>query len=90
MGIQRLRLQYELSNIAKAFGALVLPLLLALVNVFTQFVLNNDPKRDQGQPLRDMSKWVLPILSILMIPITLFKALGYDIRIEKVIPVLIC
>jgi len=80
----------EADNYAsKAFGALVLPLLLALVNVFTQFVLNNDPKRDQGQPLRDMSKWVLPILSILMIPITLFKALGYDIRIEKVIPVLV-
>ncbi len=71
---------------SKAFGAFILPLLVALGNFFLQFVLNNDPKRDQGQPLRDMSKWILPILSLLLMPITLFKALGYDIRIEKVVP----
>jgi uncharacterized membrane protein len=80
----------EADNYAsKVFGAFILPLLLALVNVFLQFVLNNDPKRDQGQPLRDMSKWLLPIFSILLTPITLFKAMGYDIRIERVIPVLV-
>ncbi len=74
---------------SKAFGAFILPLLLALLNVFLQFVLNNDPKREQGQPLRDMSKWILPIFSILLTPIILFKALGFDIRIEKVILVLV-
>ncbi len=74
---------------SKAFGAFILPLLLALVNFLLQFVLNNDPKRDQGQPLRDMSKWILPLLSLLLTPITLFKALGYDIRIEKVVPVFV-
>ncbi len=68
---------------------MILPLLLALVNVFLQCVLNNGPKSDQGQPLRDMSKWILPIFSILLTPMTLFKALGYDIRTEKVIPVLV-
>jgi len=74
---------------SKAFGAFILPLLLALVNVLLQFVLNNDPKRDQGQPLREMSKWIIPILSLLITPLTLFKALDYDIRIEKVIPVFV-
>ncbi|NBK23417.1 MAG: DUF1648 domain-containing protein [Spirochaetia bacterium] len=80
----------EADNYAsKAFGAFLLPLLLALGNFLLQFVLNNDPKREQGQPLREMSKWILPILSLLLTPITLFKALGYDIRIEKVVPVFV-
>ena len=72
----------------KVVGAFILPLLLALTNILLQFVLNNDPKHEQGQPLREMSKWILPILSLLLTPITLFKALGYDVRIEKVAPVL--
>ena len=74
---------------SKAFGAFILPLLLAFTNVLMQLVLNNDPKREQGQPLREMSKWLLPIFSLLLTPITLFKALGYDIRMEKVVPVLL-
>ena len=74
---------------SKAFGAFILPLSLALGNVLLQFVLNNDPKREGGQPLREMSKWILPILSLVMTPMSLFIALGYDIRIERVLPVLL-
>ncbi|HKM05717.1 MAG TPA: SdpI family protein, partial [Sphaerochaeta sp.] len=74
---------------SKAFGAFILPLLLAFTNVLMQLVLNNDPKREQGQPLREMSKWLLPIFSLLLTPITLFKALGYDIRMEKVVTVVV-
>ncbi|HKM05863.1 MAG TPA: DUF1648 domain-containing protein, partial [Sphaerochaeta sp.] len=33
---------------SKAFGAFILPLLLAFTNVLMQLVLNNDPKREQG------------------------------------------
>jgi len=73
----------------KAFGAFILPLSLALGNVLLQFVLNNDPKRDRGQPLREMSKWIIPILSLFITPVTLFIALGYDIRLERVLPIFV-
>ncbi|MDY0288659.1 MAG: SdpI family protein [Sphaerochaeta sp.] len=80
----------EADNYApKAFGAFILPLSLALGNVLLQLVLNNDPKRDHGQPLREMSKWIIPILSLFITPLTLFKALGSDIRLERVLPVLV-
>ena len=77
------------SYASKAFGAFILPLILAVSNVVLQFVLNNDPKREQGQPLREMSKWILPILSLLLTPVTLLIALGYDIRIERVVPLFV-
>lgn len=74
---------------SKAFGAFMIPLLLALVNILLQIALNNDPKREQGQPLREMSKWILPIFSLVLTPVTLFIALGYDIRIEKLVPIFV-
>ncbi len=74
---------------SKAFGAFILPLILAASNLVLQFVLNNDPKREQGQPLREMSKWILPILSLLLTPVTLLIALGYDISIERVVPLFV-
>ncbi len=74
---------------SKAFGAFILPLSLALGNLLLQYVLNNDPKREGGQPLREMSKWILPILSLVLTPLSLFIALGYDIRIERVVPVFV-
>ena len=73
---------------SKAFGAFILPLLFSLINILMQLILNNDPKRDQGQPLREISKWLLPIFSLLLTPVMLFKALSYDIRLERIIPVL--
>ena len=87
-------IHFNLAGIAdnyasKTFGAFILPLMMTLVNVLLQFILNNDPKREQGQPLRDMSKWIIPILSLLITPLTLFKALGHDIRLERVIPILV-
>ena len=79
----------EADNYAsKAFGAFIIPLILALMNAFLQWMLNNDPKKEHGQPLRQMSKWILPILSLVVTPITLFTALGYNIRTERVIPIL--
>ena len=74
---------------SKAFGAFILPLILAASNLVLQFVLKNDPKREQGQPLREMSKWILPILSLLLTPVTLLIALGYDISIERVVPLFV-
>ena len=78
----------EADNYAsKTFGAFIIPLILALVNVFLQWMLNNDPKKEQGQPLREMSKWIIPILSLVITPMTLFIALGYNIRTERVVPI---
>ena len=89
----RVPIHFNLAGVAdkyasKTFAIIILPLLFSLMNALLHVVLSKDPKRDQGQPLREMSKWLLPIFSLLMTPIMLFKALGYDISTEKMIPVL--
>lgn len=77
------------SYASKAIGAFVLPLLLALSNVVLQLILNNDPKRREDDFVRELSKWILPIFSFLLVPTTLFIALGYNIRIERILPIAI-
>lgn len=74
------------SNYApRAFAAFGLPLLLAAVNVITQLSLNGDPKR-QGQSavLRRLARWLIPVVSLVMVPVTLFIAMGAVIPVEKI------
>lgn len=66
----------------KAFAAFGLPLLLSLINLYTIFRLYSDPKRDNHSPiLRLISLSVTPILSVIIMPVTLFMAMGVDIPI---------
>lgn len=74
---------------SKAVAAFLLPLGLALINVVMHLLLNADPKRDDRQRLRNLSKWIICIVSMLVNPMTLLFALGKDIRIERIIPLFI-
>lgn len=66
----------------KAFGALGLPAILVLINIFVHVTLNNDPqKMNSPLILKHFGKWLFPILSLLIVPATLFTALGYKIPI---------
>jgi uncharacterized membrane protein len=73
----------------KAFAAFGLPLLMAGLNILLQILLENDPKKTNGEPLRFLSKWLIPVLSLTLVPATLFIALGYDIDLQTIIPVFV-
>ncbi|MDD3904314.1 MAG: SdpI family protein [Sphaerochaeta sp.] len=72
---------------SKAFAAFGLPLLFAGLNIILQIVLNNDPKRNNAHILSYLSKWLLPLLSLVFIPLTLFHSLGYPIGISRLVPI---
>ena len=69
----------------KAVGAFGLPVLMAVINIFTHFKLNNDPKKmNSPSALKYLAKWSTPIISVILVPVTLFIALGYKIPITAI------
>ncbi|MGL5675808.1 MAG: SdpI family protein [Cellulosilyticaceae bacterium] len=66
----------------KAIAAFGLPLLLAAINLYSHFRVNKDPKNQYASSaLKTISKWLIPIISVVMMPTTLFIAMGAAIPI---------
>lgn len=75
---------------SKAIAGFVFPCLLAALNLFTLFALNTDPKKKNANiVIKTVGIWAIPVLSILVIPITLFKGMGYDMPIAAIISALL-
>ena len=71
---------------SKAVAGFLLPCGLAVLNLFTCFMLYTDPKRRNANAIiRGVSIWIVPVLSLILVPISLFKSIGYDIPITKII-----
>lgn len=71
----------------KAFAAFGIPIMMAAINFFTHIIMNNDPnKMNSSATLKYMAKWIIPIMTVILMPVTLFIALGYVIPIEIVVP----
>lgn len=69
----------------KALVAFGLPFFFAAVNVYMHFRLNNEPKSQNiSSTVKILSKWAVPVVSITMIPITLFMAMGVKINITMI------
>ncbi len=67
----------------KAWAAFGLPMLMALINLYTYFRLINDPKvENASSQLRQITKWLVPVLSIIIIPVMLFMAMGVSVPIS--------
>lgn len=74
----------------KAFAVWGLPILMAAINIFSHFMMKNDPKKANASfVLKQLGSWSIPILSVIIIPVTLFKALNYDIPIEIIAPAMV-
>jgi len=72
---------------SKAFAAFGLPFIMAAINMFTHFMLNNDPKRANSPvALKLMGKWIVPVVSVIMIPLSLFTSMGADAPIARAVP----
>jgi len=66
----------------KAVAAFGLPILMAAINLYSHFRVNKDPKNENAAvSLKNFSKWLVPLLSVIMVPITLFMAMGMSIPI---------
>lgn len=74
----------------KALAVFGLPLILALLNLYTHFRLNNDPKSENASSaMKQVTKWAIPLVSIIVMPITLFMAIGADIPITMIVTAIV-
>ncbi len=72
---------------SKAFAVIGLPFMMAGLNLITHFGLNSDPKKaNSSVVLKLIGKLTIPFLAIILVPLTIFAGLGYDIPIEEVVP----
>lgn len=69
--------------VPKAVAAFGMPVLMAMINIFTHVKINNDPKKmNSPSALKYLAKWSVPIVSVILQPVTLFIALGYKIPVS--------
>ena len=75
---------------SRAFAVFGLPGIMLAVNLLLPFALRADPKhKNMSGALVNIVLWTVPVLSLLCSGLTLGRALGYDLRIEMVLPVFI-
>ena len=81
----------EIDNYApKGLVAFGLPILLAVINIFIHFRLNNNTKNENiSKTMTWIAIWIMPTISIIAVPINLFLSLGYNIPVHIIIPSLI-
>jgi len=70
---------------SKALAVFGLPVLLAAINAYVHFRLGTDPKRENASSaLRQASRWALPLIALVLMPVTLFMAMGASIPVIMV------
>lgn len=75
---------------SRSFAAFGLPGLLAVVQLVLLFALRADPKKqNMNGVLRTVCVWTCPVLSVLLYAMTLGSALGYDLHMEIIVPLLV-
>lgn len=83
--------QWEADGYASKFiGGIMFPVGLAALNLFLYYIMANDPRRaNVAGPMKMISGWLIPVLSIITIPSILFMSMGYSINVGRIIPVII-
>lgn len=76
--------------VPKALSVFGLPVFFALINAIGIFSMTKDPKAErQSQTMRKIGCWLCPILCNIVMPITLFIALGENIPIGMIVIALV-
>lgn len=74
----------------KAIAAFGLPFFFMAINLYTHFRVNKDPKvQNASNALRIVSRWVTPIVSVVVVPVTLFMSMGAVIPIPMIVTALV-
>lgn len=69
----------------KAVAAFGLPLLMAAINMYTHFRLNEDPRvENASSAIKQMTKWVIPIISVILVPFSLLTSMGTSLPIPMI------
>ena len=75
---------------SKAVACFGLPGFLALINLLVHFGLNADPKKKNAKGVvRSAGLLMIPVISIIVCPITFYMSMGYEAPIQIVIPALL-
>lgn len=75
---------------SKALAGFVIPCGLAALNLFVHFTMNTDPKRKNANAvIRAVGLWSAPVISLIFVPITLYKGMGHDLPITIISTALI-
>ena len=76
--------------VPKAAAAFGLPFLFMAINIFSNVRLLNDPKKvGASQTARMIMLWVVPFASLVLMPVSLFFAMGVMIPVTVVIPLIL-
>lgn len=74
----------------KAIAGFLFPVLLAAFNLFVHFIMNADPKKQNANRIiRLVGLWTFPVVSLITVPITLFKGLDYDVPVVAICTALV-
>ena len=75
---------------SRAFAVFGLPLIVAALNVVMYLALNADPKRaNMSTALRLIAEWICPVASVLTGGLTIAWSLGFELRIERIVPIFV-
>ena len=73
----------------KAVASFGMPIILAAINLYSHFRVNKDPKvENAAASLKVLAKWLVPLLSVILMPVTLFIAMGVSIPFVLIIKAL--
>jgi len=71
---------------SKAVAAFGLPLFLTAINIFVFVALCYDPKHGKHpKAMQKIVEWIIPFVSILAVPITLFMAIGVKVPVVPIV-----
>lgn len=74
----------------KVLGIFGLPLLMCGLNLFLQFRMRTDPKiENASKTLVFLAKWIIPVLTLILMPVTLFASMGAEIPVLVIVPLLL-
>jgi len=74
----------------KAVAAFGMPVFFMVINIFVNFFMLTDPKRENAsKAIRIFTQWFISFLSLILVPLQLLMNLGADIPLLMIILVLI-
>lgn len=69
---------------SKAFVCFALPLIMLLANLLLHVIINNDPKNNGGgSVVATISKWTIPVVSVIVFALCSIYGLGYNLSSTK-------
>lgn len=75
---------------SKIFAAFGLPSFMLIINIILNFFLDNDPKKaNVSKTINTITKWIIPVLAIVMQCLTVAYAVGKNINISIVVSIFV-